>query len=100
MYKILIENAFNPQTRRADEIETYLQTLLTAYNNELEGIRKRTQVHVFLTRKFNEEVIRLFVLECSTEIDSSSIAMVLEDIIVTHLYDIYLEHARVFLSFQ
>ncbi|CAF1081414.1 unnamed protein product [Adineta steineri] len=43
LYKILIENAFNPQNRRADEIEKYLETLLKAYDTELEAIRKRTR---------------------------------------------------------
>ncbi|UJR36642.1 hypothetical protein I4U23_029360 [Adineta vaga] len=43
LYKILIENAFNPQNRRSDEIEKYLETLLKAYDAELEAIRKRTK---------------------------------------------------------
>ena len=44
MYKILIENAYNPQNRRADEIEQYLDSLVKAYDTELEAIRKRTKV--------------------------------------------------------
>ncbi|CAF4853091.1 unnamed protein product, partial [Rotaria socialis] len=42
LYKILIENAFNPQNRSADEIEKYLDTLISSYDSELEAIRKRT----------------------------------------------------------
>ncbi len=44
LYKILIENAYNPQNRCADEIEQYLDTLVKAYDIELEAIRKRTKV--------------------------------------------------------
>ncbi|CAF3820120.1 unnamed protein product [Adineta steineri] len=43
LYKILIENAFNPKNRHVSEIEKYLETLLKAYENELEAIRKRTK---------------------------------------------------------
>ncbi|CAF4831644.1 unnamed protein product, partial [Rotaria sp. Silwood1] len=43
LYNILIENAFNPQNRCIDEIEKYLETLLKAYETELETIRKRTK---------------------------------------------------------
>ncbi|CAF2064495.1 unnamed protein product [Rotaria magnacalcarata] len=43
LYKILIENAFNPHSRCATEIEEYLETLLKAYETELEAIRKRTK---------------------------------------------------------
>ncbi|CAF3630197.1 unnamed protein product [Rotaria socialis] len=42
LYKIMIENAFNPQNRSADEIEKYLDTLISSYDSELEAIRKRT----------------------------------------------------------
>jgi len=45
LYKILIENAFNPQSQHADDIEKYLETLLKAYEIELEAIRKRTKVN-------------------------------------------------------
>ena len=63
LYKILIENAFNPQTHRAEEIERYLETLLKAYDAELEAIRKRTQVNIFLLFVFIElfsSVFRVF----------------------------------------
>ncbi|CAF0962055.1 unnamed protein product [Rotaria sordida] len=42
LYKILIENAYNPQNRSIDEIEKYLETLVTSYDTELEVMRKRT----------------------------------------------------------
>ncbi|CAF2384298.1 unnamed protein product [Rotaria sp. Silwood2] len=42
LYKILIENAYNPQNRSVDEIEKYLETLVTSYDTELEAIRKHT----------------------------------------------------------
>ncbi|CAF3920329.1 unnamed protein product [Rotaria magnacalcarata] len=42
LYKILIENAFNPQNRGVEEIEKYLDTLISTYDSELEAIRKRT----------------------------------------------------------
>ncbi|CAF3420324.1 unnamed protein product [Rotaria socialis] len=43
LYKILIENAFDPHSRCATEIEEYLEKLLKAYETELEAIRKRTK---------------------------------------------------------
>ncbi|UJR09487.1 hypothetical protein I4U23_013725 [Adineta vaga] len=43
LYKILIENAFNPSNRHVEEIERYLETLLKAYETELDAIRKRTK---------------------------------------------------------
>ncbi|CAF3394398.1 unnamed protein product [Rotaria sp. Silwood1] len=42
LYKILIENAYNPQNRSVDEIEKYLETLITSYDTELEAIRQHT----------------------------------------------------------
>ncbi|CAF1385548.1 unnamed protein product [Adineta ricciae] len=55
LYQMLIENAFNPQNRRADEIERYLETLLKAYDVELEAIRKRTKsVPPKLTRRASQ----------------------------------------------
>jgi len=47
LYKILIENAFNPQYQEIEEIEKYLETLSKAYELELEAIRKRTKVIIF-----------------------------------------------------
>lgn len=41
----MIENAFNPANRQVGEIEKYLETLLKAYEVELEAIRKRTKVN-------------------------------------------------------
>jgi hypothetical protein len=41
----MIENAFNPSNRLVDEIEKYLETLLKAYEIELEAIRRRTKVN-------------------------------------------------------
>lgn len=59
LYKILIENAFNPQRRRADEIEEYLEKLLQSYENELMNFKTRTKVQSennflpFLLRTFS-----------------------------------------------
>ncbi|CAF1099861.1 unnamed protein product [Rotaria sordida] len=68
LYKILIENAFNPQNRSIDEIEKYLETLLKAYETELESIRKRTKV-IEYTVYILENVLKLTMK--NTEIDDS-----------------------------
>ena len=44
LYKILIENAYNPQDHQPEEIEKYLENLVKAYEVELDAIRKRTKV--------------------------------------------------------
>jgi hypothetical protein len=71
LYKILIENAFNPQSRQAEEIEKYLETLLKAYENELDAIRKRARVnkikelflyHLYNSRVYNQEECIIIVL--------------------------------------
>ncbi|CAF3287761.1 unnamed protein product [Rotaria sp. Silwood2] len=56
LYKILIENAFNPQNRCIAEIEKYLETLLKAYETELEAIRKRTKKKVLKLTMENTEI--------------------------------------------
>ncbi|CAF1202832.1 unnamed protein product [Adineta ricciae] len=43
LYKILIENAFNPANRHVEEIERYLESLVKAYETELDAIRKRSK---------------------------------------------------------
>ncbi len=63
MYKILIENAFNPQSQHADDIEKYLETLLKAYEIELEAIRKRTKVN----KNKRLSLVDICFLECTTK---------------------------------
>jgi hypothetical protein len=60
LYNILIETAFNPQSRRGEEIENYLETLLVSYDKELEALRRRTQVSDdFLRRELNMRLSRV-----------------------------------------
>jgi len=58
LYKILIENAFNPQNRTGEEIEQYVESLVKAYDAELEAIKTRTRVNN--SRAFFRIVIMLF----------------------------------------
>ena len=72
---MLIENAFNPQNRRADEIERYLETLLKAYDVELEAIRKRTKVRLNIDASCDLPTFSL--IECATETNSSRFSAVI-----------------------
>ena len=59
----MIENAFNPTNRPVEEIEKYLETLLKAYEIELEAIRRRTKVN--RTSFFpHSSQLYMFFLEC------------------------------------
>lgn len=72
---MLIENAFNPQNRRADEIERYLETLLKAYDVELEAIRKRTKVRLNIDVSFDS--LTYSSIECATKTNSSCFSTVI-----------------------